>query len=276
MKRPSAFGKHATVLCAVAIGSAALAQSDGQTNTALEPGVAVDAEVVVRGRSRAALRIQIELAEEAVYERFNEINSKDEFDIHCRFQLLTGSKIPRRICQPNFRRAAEAQAAQETVHRLQGGFALPAAMFQAEALYKHDLLAEEMRRLAIEDDELSRALARLANLTQARAEGRALPVPQTSAARIATAEEESLPYDASLRADVLIGREPWSHVLTQQTFTIANVFGKIEALEVECRERTARLPYEPGAEWTVPDDWGTCSVFVDAAPRTTFSLFEFE
>jgi hypothetical protein len=234
-------------------------------------------EVIVRGRSRARLRQEIELATDAIYDRFNEINSTDEFDIHCRNVRITGSKIPRRICRANFWRAAEARASGETVRSLQGSSAVSATVFLGEALYKHELLSEEMRRLVAEDDELRRATIRLGELKQITDEGRlSRNVSAASSSRVVTAEDEELPYDAQIMADVQIGRDSWKHRLTYRTFAIAHLSGDIDAVGVECDHGSERLEYELDAEWTLPDDWGHCEVVVDSPFGTTFILFEFE
>lgn len=263
--------------CAGFVCSVGLSQESSEAEADLGAQATVDDEIVVRGRSRAALRMQFELAEEAVYERFNEINSSDEFDIHCRLEQETGSRIPRRVCQANFWRAAQADAGRETVLGLRGNSAFDPQLFLGEALYKRQLLAEELRRLAAEDDELRRALVRLANISQAQqARDLSLPAAASSSARETTADDGALPYDAARVAEVRIGREPWSHVLMRRTFTIAQVYGEIRSIEVDCDGRTERLQWEAGVEWTLPDDWGSCTLLVEAPPSTTFSLYEFE
>ena len=63
------------------MGSAALGQEDVQGDAIVESqSTRVDEIVVVRGRTRVMLRADFELAEEALYEHFNRINSNDEFD----------------------------------------------------------------------------------------------------------------------------------------------------------------------------------------------------
>lgn len=236
-----------------------------------------DEEIVVRGRSRAMIRMQIQLAEEAVYARFNDINSNDEFDIHCRREILTGSNIPRRVCQPNLWRNALREAGQETTRAFQGSSAFSSAQFQAEALYKNRLMTEELERLVRQDDQLRNAVTRLASLTGEMNEQRGeRTLPAAAAARVVNAEDEPLPYGATVMANVWIRREPWSHELTYRIFTIANVFGDIEALELHCANQSERIAFEEGAEWSVPDGWDDCSVTVEADPGTTFALYEFE
>ncbi|HEX7080391.1 MAG TPA: hypothetical protein VF329_05210 [Gammaproteobacteria bacterium] len=262
------------VLCCIALlAGAATGQESAPDAARREPPSTVDDEVVVRGRSRAELRLQMQLAEEAVYARFNEINSSDEFDIHCLREPVTGSRILRRVCQPEFWRNAQARAAEETVRAMQGSPSTPVAAVLGEAMYKGELLEDEMRRLAREDDQLLKALLRLANLKIALDGGR---VPRVTAARVSTAGDHTLPYGASLMAEVRIEREPWTHELTERTFTIARVYGTIREIAVHCDGHEEQLQWEVGAEWTIPEDWGSCTLEVDAERGTTFALYEFE
>jgi hypothetical protein len=241
-----------------------------------QPPAAVDDEVIVRGQTRADLRLQIKLAEDAVFARFNEINSSDDFDIHCRDEMPLGSRIPRRVCQANFWRDAQADAGTETVRQLQGGYSLDAQQFLAEALYKRTRLDEEMRRLAVEDEDLKEAIARLTTLEQAEAGGRLPRASLATASAEKTPGDVSLPYDAALEADVRMGRDAWTHTLRHHTFTIAHLYGQIRKMQVKCSEGTQRLRFQVGAEWTLPEDWGTCTLRVDAPLGTTFTLYEFQ
>ena len=91
------------------LGAPALAQEP--ENRSLPQGEDVE-EVIVPGRRLENLRVEIERLEEVVYERFNALNSDDEFDIQCLKQAPTGSNIPLRTCAPNFVIRAEADSAQ--------------------------------------------------------------------------------------------------------------------------------------------------------------------
>lgn len=266
-----------TALCgACLIGGVAHGQQGGDADPGAESSARADEEVVVRGRSRTMLRLQIRLAEDAIYSRFNDINGDDEYDIVCRREKLTGSNIPRRVCQPNFWRTAQAHAGEEAVRQLQGSFALSAQQFEAEAVTKRRLLAKKMEQLIKEDPQLRQAVARLVSLKQAARNGETPIVPTASSERDAADAEEPLPYDAAAVTDVQIGRKAWNHALTRRTFTIAQLYGEVRALAVRCGERTRRLEFEEGVEWTLPEDWGDCTLQVDAEPNTTFSLYEFD
>jgi hypothetical protein len=67
-----------TVCCFWLTCSMALAEGDGRESPKTPPDVGD--EIIVLGKSWAEIRAQIQRAQEAVYDRFNEINSNDEFD----------------------------------------------------------------------------------------------------------------------------------------------------------------------------------------------------
>jgi hypothetical protein len=263
-----------------AFTSAGIVPTVAQTSSDDGSAPPIEEEIIVQGRSRTVLREQIRLAEEAVYDRFNEINSNDEFDIHCYNEALTGSRMLRRVCRANFWRDAESRAGRETVRALQGsGFTIDGKVFQAEAMYKSNLLADEMRRLVREDEQLLSAVRRLANLELAIAGPNAdkeLLQRMDTQSRAHSAEDAELPYGAAIAADVRMGRMPWTHALTHPTFTIANVFGEITALRLICSDESEQLEHEAGVEWTLPEGWASCSVAVEAPSGTAFTLYEFD
>jgi hypothetical protein len=148
----------ALVLAAALLANAAAAQQP--------PTAIVTDEVIVRGRTPEALRFEIERAEELVFERFNAINSHDDFDIHCNYEIRTGTRIPQRVCAPVFLRKAQATAARDTLLSLQGSvFGGGSEQAQAAwASYRHAQLEDEMQRLVQEDEQLLAATRRLLEL----------------------------------------------------------------------------------------------------------------
>lgn len=256
-------------------GTPAVGAAD--TSTVGTPETTVDEEVIVRGRTRANLRLQLRLAEDAVYERFNAINSDDAFDVHCRDEAIIGSRLLRRICMPNFLRTAMAEAGEETVRGLQGSSAIDAQFFQGRAAHQRMRFTEELRRLAVEDEQLFELMGHYAELNAALS-GDTLPRSAFGATleQERAADEGALPYDAAVITDVRIGREPWRHTLRHRTFTIANFNGELRSLELDCDGRTMRLEWELGLEWTVPEGWEACTLRIDGEPTTTFALYEFE
>ena len=128
-------------------------------------------EVIVPGRRPANLRVEIERLEVSVYDRFNALNSDDDFDIRCLEQAPTGSNIPLRKCAPNFVIEAESRSASRMLSDGRAGAGnnnSPAehAMLMEE---KSRALTAEMQRLAREDEQLLRDLVRLDELRQLQA-----------------------------------------------------------------------------------------------------------
>jgi hypothetical protein len=240
-------------------------------------------EIIVRGRV-GELRRQMLLAEDAVHARFNEINSDDDFDIHCLMERRHGSRIEERVCRSNSWREQEANMAQAIVRGMQAGSpsaGTPSgegigtwAMFRAEQLRMQRLLQAEVRRLGTQDQQLTEALLRLEQARWALATPRAQS--RWTLGQEVTSDGGALPYDAQQMFEVRIGSQPWSHFLRQRTFTIAHLFGEIRGIEVECAEGSKQIEFEAGVEWTVSREWSGCFLEVDGKKGTTFALYEFE
>lgn len=129
------------------------------------PAPSVGDEVVVPGRRPENLRAEIERTQAAVYDRWNALNSRDEFDIQCLRMAPTGSNIPVRTCVPKFVIEAESRATREAARNVSRAdtFAGDAAQVMAQ---KNRELTEEMQRAAREDEEFLRDLTRLDELKQ--------------------------------------------------------------------------------------------------------------
>jgi hypothetical protein len=155
-------------VCFVALlsfGTPALAQEATSTPQA---GEKVD-EVIVPGRRPQNLRAEIERLEHVVYERWNALNSNDEFDIQCLDSEPTGSNITQTRCAPNFVIRAEARAAEDAID----GARADLTSFNTDYLLgmeeKSRQLNEEMQRIAREDEQFLRDLVRLDELRQLQA-----------------------------------------------------------------------------------------------------------
>lgn len=60
-------------------------------------------EIIVYGyKSLGRLRVDMYKAEVKVFDLFNAFNSDNEFDIHCRQESRTGTRIKKRVCKPNY------------------------------------------------------------------------------------------------------------------------------------------------------------------------------
>jgi hypothetical protein len=139
------------------------------------PQVPGDEEVVVHGRAPEELRLEIEQVENAVYARFNELNSTDDFDILCSEHAPTGSNIPVRSCRANFVLRAEQRAGGASLSRMQGSAPRSPQNVSALLQQKGEELTAEMQRLAREDEQLMRGLTRLAELNDLQRASRQPP-----------------------------------------------------------------------------------------------------
>jgi hypothetical protein len=232
-------------------------------------------DIVVRGRAYGELMLQVRLAEEAVFARFNDINSTDDFDLHCRDEPAVGSHVLKRGCLSNSWREQDANFAQAVIAVARGDkIGANPQQFLGQQLLMQRKLSEEMRRLALEDPDLEENVLRLGHAKLALAQ-RTDQEEKLTAWRQAAAGADSLPYDAERLFEVRVGGEDWAHLLTQRTFTFTSVTGNIASLALDCREEDEKLDYEPAVEWTVPADWSSCILIVRAKPGTTFALLEF-
>ena len=116
-------------------------------------------EVTVYGHlPLTTLRFEVYRAEDNYFASFNELNSKDEFDIYCRWEAPTGTRIKQRQCRARFYAELEYQAARQW----RQGSGIPPQQWLAsqQALIedKARRLNEEMRRLVIEHPQLFDAL----------------------------------------------------------------------------------------------------------------------
>jgi hypothetical protein len=140
--------------------------------SAAQPSPDVE-EVVVPGVRPQNLYAEIERLEGTVYERFNALNSNDDFDIHCFKQAPTGSNIPARRCAPNFVVAAESAAARNSVVGARGrADSRNTGDYTMQIEQKSRELTEEMQRIARGDEQLLKDLVRLDELRQLQAKER--------------------------------------------------------------------------------------------------------
>jgi hypothetical protein len=230
--------------------------------------------VVVIGQSLDDLRNRVEAAEIAVFSRFNDINSDDRFDIHCRSQVRYFSHTRERICESNSWREQDANYGEALLKGVRGEATPPAATFRGEQLRMNALLEDEFRRLVAEDPGLRESVAHLAEARGALAEQMGTADGETASVPISS-DAAGLPFAAERVFAVRIGRTPWSHVLTERTFTLADVTGAVRALELECGGKRRRLTYEAGVEWTLPESVRECTLVVKAKRDTRFTFFEF-
>jgi hypothetical protein len=259
-----------------AVGNVAAPQEQrGEAGAAAGPQEPpADPDIVVTGRRIGELRFELRIAEEAVYARFNDINSDDRFDIHCETEKRYASRMTERRCLSSSWRELDAEIG-EAVSRAMRGIPGPSPQsFQAEQLRMQQLLQEEMIKLSLQDDGLNRVVMELGDkqLQLNEARGRDLALTRERELR---AVDGRLPFGAQRAFEVKIEGDSWSQALTQRTFTIALLSGEIRELEITCDGGSEDLNFAPDVEWTLPVDWSACILRVRAQRDTTFALYEF-
>jgi TonB family protein len=91
----------------------------------------------------------------------------------------------------------------------------------------------------------------------------------------AGALREALRGDAAILVKGRVNREPWGYAPSRRTFGFADVDGTVRNVELECDRRKVVLDYSADVEWSIPESWGECMLFVNARRNTSFSLVEF-
>jgi hypothetical protein len=117
-------------------------------------------EVQVMGKRLYEMRQDIIKAEDKFFALFNELNTDDDYDVHCNVEAPTGTRLKQRVCRLQFYEKAQAEEAQAL---LRGEFAPPADLVAVErgAEYEKKALAvinahPELRRLVREREALDK------------------------------------------------------------------------------------------------------------------------
>jgi hypothetical protein len=78
--------------------------------------------VDIVGKTWRRLKREMTAAEDRFYRRFNELNTRDAFDIRCEMEKETGTRVPKRQCRIQFLVDAQAIDAQEFYRGLFNGW----------------------------------------------------------------------------------------------------------------------------------------------------------
>jgi hypothetical protein len=145
----------AAILAALTSAGAAYAAAPGAVTETTELP-----EVQVLGKRLYQMRQDIIKAEDRFYAKFNELNTDDDFDIHCTMEAPTGTRLKQRACRVQFYEKAQADEARAF---LTGDYAPPAdlVVLQRHAEYEQKALAllkahPELLKLARERDALEK------------------------------------------------------------------------------------------------------------------------
>lgn len=70
------------------------------------------------------------------------------------------------------------------------------------------------------------------------------------------------------------GDKPWRHKLSRPAFSVTQVNGQLDKLDVRCKLRRITFSIEPDTVWQVPAKWGQCHVYVYGDTDASFTLLE--
>ena len=136
-------------------GSSASKEQDAETRP-------IEEIIVLGERTFFTLRLEIEAAEEEVYGLFNELNTNDDFDVTCTWEVYTGSHFKRRSCMAAYLREAQAENTQNYLKGIDVQLDLPGV--KGEVRDQTLAMEAEMAQLALDNPEFSQALRKLAEL----------------------------------------------------------------------------------------------------------------
>lgn len=124
----------------------------------------------------------------------------------------------------------------------------------SSALSNFEKLLDEGVRV----EELGLLATAIQSLKEQLAEPRPLAVP----ARLSTGRQcDGCPAD-------------WQYRLLRREFSIADVEGTLEKLEIRCDWKRVIDTAREGVNWSIPESWGSCRVIVFGGEGTTFNLLE--
>lgn len=66
----------------------------------------------------------------------------------------------------------------------------------------------------------------------------------------------------------------WRRTLSRSRFSVDEVVGRVNEIEVVCDRQSVTLAYDPDTVWSVEQGWGECDIRVHGDDGTTFRLVE--
>ncbi len=76
------------------------------------------------------------------------------------------------------------------------------------------------------------------------------------------------------RKGIIRGKRLWNHVLSYNQFSIVDLVGDINELQIRCDLKVIVYDFKPDNTWKIPSNMGKCSVLIEGENDTSFSLLE--
>lgn len=68
----------------------------------------------------------------------------------------------------------------------------------------------------------------------------------------------------------------WVGKLLRRSFTLVDVMGRVDVVDIRCGRGTARFDFtKPDEAWTIPESWMSCGIYIKGQPGTTFTFVEY-
>lgn len=132
--------------------------------------------------------------------------------------------------------------------------------------------------LEVDSSQYGNALATLATLRAEKGSGAALAGLADRIERL----EDSIADDASIVAAGTIynpcdcdeGMPLWAYSPVRRDFSFADVDGNVQRFEARCENHRLSAQVTTGTRWSLPDEWGSCRIFVFGDDAATFEFVE--
>jgi hypothetical protein len=109
---------------------------------------------IIGQNSIGSLRYEVDHAVDRMYEIYNELNTNDDFDIHCVWNAPTGSRIKRKLCTPVYVKNLQAMATQYALYDIDNSGITSIYIDYSEIAINDAKLRENMKRLILENPSL--------------------------------------------------------------------------------------------------------------------------
>ena len=132
--------------------------------------------------------------------------------------------------------------------------------------------------LEVDANHYGDALATLAELRAEKGSDEALEGLADRIQRL----EDSIADDAAIVAAGTIynpcdcdeGVPLWAHTPVRRDFSFADVGGNVQRFEARCENHRLSAQVTTGTRWSLPDEWGSCRIFVFGDDAATFDFVE--
>ena len=93
-------------------------------------------------------------------------------------------------------------------------------------------------------------------------------------ANVMTQVSDVIIGDKDFVLDATIDKDFWSTELVRNSFSLVDIEGSLDTLDVRCANKRHVYSIEEGSTWKIPANWKNCSIYVFGEPKAHFKLVE--